>query len=522
MKQRELIRALEDRLGADRVITDDRERRLLSTDFYAADDLCACAIRPADTESLAAAARLVTGAGHALVPRGGGMSYTGGYTPDRDSAVIVDLSDLTGVFELRPDDATLTVSTGVTWETIHERLKPHGLRLPFFGTFSGRRATVGGGLSNGAVFFGTARYGTAADHVLGLEVVCADGCVLRTGQAAFRNGKPFYRTHGPDLTGVFLHDCGALGIKTEATFRVIESPAFDAHLSFAFPDAAAAAAALSAVGRAGIAEDAYVFDPEATAKNLQTGGLRDDVRRLGDIVTGQRNLLDGVKAGARVVAAGKRVVPDGAYSLHVTCAGRTRAATQADGDRCRELLEELGGAQIPNSIPLAVRAAPFDNLNSALGANGERWVALNAKVAHSDAPALIERFEAMLRPHRERMRALSVTASTLFIAMDTHAFSFEPVYSWPDRWLPMHREVPDPQHLATLTEGPDNPAGAALVGELRRETLRLFGDVGAASNQLGRTYPYRDNLDPGTLRLLDALKAELDPDGLMNPGVLGF
>ena len=81
------------------------------------------------------------------------------------------------------------------------QLAPLGLRLPFFGTFSGARATVGGGLSNGALFHGTGRHGTAADCALGLAVVLADGTVLQTGQAGF-GGRPFYRTYGPDLTGL--------------------------------------------------------------------------------------------------------------------------------------------------------------------------------------------------------------------------------------------------------------------------------------------------------------------------------
>ena len=126
------------------------------------------------------------------------------------------------------------MQAGVTWAQLYEALKPKGLRLPFFGTFSGVRATVGGGMSNGALFFGTARYGTGADNLLGLEVVLADGTRVRTGQAAFKNGKPFYRTYGPDLTGLFTHDAGTLGIKTEATLRLIQWPEEYGYLSFVF------------------------------------------------------------------------------------------------------------------------------------------------------------------------------------------------------------------------------------------------------------------------------------------------
>jgi FAD/FMN-containing dehydrogenase len=104
--------------------------------------------------------------------------------------------------------------------------------------------------------------------------------------------------------------------------------------------------------------------------------------------------------------------------------------------------------------------------------------------------------------------------------MNTHAFSFESVYHWPDRWLALHRATAEPAFLAKLPPDVPNPAGSALVAELRERTLDLFDELGVASNQLGRTYRYYDNLAPGTRSLLDALKAALDPGGLMNPGVL--
>ncbi|MCE7902861.1 MAG: FAD-binding oxidoreductase, partial [Gammaproteobacteria bacterium PRO9] len=177
-------------------------------------------------------------------------------------------------------------------------------------------------------------------------------------------------------TGLFLHDAGALGIKTKATFRLIEMPRHNEYLSHAFPDAQAAARALSMVARSGAAEEAYVFDAPTTARNMAGGSLKGDLARLGNIITGQENLLAGLKAGARVVAAGKRVVPEGAWSLHLVCADRTTEAARADLKLCRRLLGEAGGREIPASIPLAVRAAPFDSLNGVLGPDGERWAAV--------------------------------------------------------------------------------------------------------------------------------------------------
>ena len=518
----ELIAALHGTLGAQRVITSADECELLSGDLYSQGMPAAAVIRPSSTQMLASAVEQISAAGYALVPRGGGMSYTGGVCPPSVSSVVVDTVDLQGVVNFDPGNMTITAGAGTTWETIYKHLAPHGLRLPYFGTFSGRRATVGGGLSNGAVFLGTARYGSAAENVLGLEIVTAEGGILRTGQAGFRNGKPFYRTHGPDLTGLFLHDGGALGIKTEATFRLIEMPQHMEYLSSAFPDAYSAATALSAIARSGAAEDAYVFDAQTTSRNMAGGTLKGDIATLGRVVGNQKNLLAGLKAGARLIAAGKGVVPAGAWSLHLVCAGRSAAAAKADLELCRRLLEGHGGKEIPASIPVAVRAAPFSNLNGVLGPAGERWVALNAKVPHSDAHQLIDTFNQMIEPQRAMLQQAGVELSTLLTAMQTHTFSFETVFHWFDSWLPLHRAIPDPEHLRRLTEPQPNAAARNLVARLQSETLALFDSLGAPSNQLGRTYGYVDKLLPENRALLVAIKSQLDPHGLMNPGVLGL
>jgi len=515
-----ILSALASCLGPERVLTDPDSRTLLSSDLYAEGATCALGIRPADTAALAAAVRIATDAGYAICPRGGGLSYTGGYAPPTTKSIVVDTRDLAGIVEIDAAGMVLTVRSGTTWEAIDAALAPHGLRLPYFGTFSGRMATVGGGLSGGALFFGTARYGAAADNVLDLEVVCADGRILRTGQAAFRNGKPFYRTHGPDFTGLFLHDGGAFGIKTEASFRIIERPAHTGFLSWAFPDVWSAAAALSAIGRSGAAEEAYVFDPATTARGMAASDLGSDLRRLRGIVSGQGSITAGLRAGAKVIMAGKKLVPEGWHSLHLVAAARSPAALTADLGQCATLLARHGGQEIPCSIPMGVRAAPFDNLNGVLGPQGERWLALNAKLRHGDARQVIDGFDRLIAGYRERMAAARVTHSVLLSAMNTHAFSFEAVFHWPDRWLPLHRAVADPAFLAKLPADTPNPAGAALVAELRERTLDLYDELGVASNQLGRTYRYYDNLAPTTRALLDALKATLDPRGLMNPGVL--
>lgn len=505
------------------VLISVEECRAYSSDVYSAGRQAVAVLRPKDRATCIDMVRKARAAGCVLIPRGGGLSYTGGYRPVDDRSVIIDTSRLNRIIEVNAEDMYITVEAGVTWKQIHDTLTPLGLRLPFFGTFSGAQATVGGGLSNGALFFGTARYGTAADHVLGLAVILADGRELRTGQRAFAKAhKPFYRTCGPDFTGLLTHDSGSFGIKVEATFRVIQAPASTGHLSFVFEGMGAAAAALSAVARSGAAEEAYVFDPESTRKNLTSTGLLNDFGTLLKVVRSERKVFKGLTAGLKLALAGRSFLPDDAFSLHMTCAARSDAALQDDLAACRAACLSLGGKLIPDSIPRAVRASLFPPPDAVLGPEGERWAALNAKVAHSDAPRIMAASEALLAAYQQRMKETGVWMSHLLIAIGQSAFSFEPVFHWRDEWLPVHARSLSAVTRARLVEPAPNPVARALVEELRQKLVALFAEFGAASNQLGKTYPYLEVLRPESAELAIAVKRALDPQGVMNPGVLGL
>ncbi|MGI9236497.1 MAG: FAD-binding oxidoreductase [Woeseiaceae bacterium] len=509
-------------LGNSSVIIDVGELAFLSSDVYSAGVTAAIAIRPADRALIPDAIRHIGDGGFAIVPRGGGMSYTSGYTPIRADSVIVDLGGLDRIVSIDRNDMIITVEAGVTWQQIFDALNPLGLRLPFFGTFSGNRATVGGGMSNGALFMGTGRYGTAAEIALGFEVVTAKGRLLRTGQAAFKNGKPFYRTYGPDLTGLFVHDAGALGVKTLVSMRLMEAPSRTDYASFVYDNMNDAAKAMSEIARAGVAEEAYVFDPESTRRSLDAGDLRQDLKRLLGVMKSQGSLSRGVREGIKLVGAGRNFIDKDVFSLHVVVSGSCEEAVVIDLARVRAIADQFRGGEIANSIPKAARANPFEPLNGILGAEGDRWAALNCKVAHSDAEEIIGRTDAILAKYDKQMSTAEVTCSRLCIAISNHAFSFEPVLRWNDEWLPVHRRTPEPEHLAKLTEPAPNPVARALVHEIRAEIVAMFAEFGAASNQIGKTYAYFESMNPETAALIVGLKKSLDPDGLMNPGALGL
>ena len=143
--QAQVIGDLRALVGAAHVITDEKEREFFSTDvFYKADAVAAFVVAPGNKDELAKAVGMTTRAGFAIVPRGGGMSYTGGYRPIRADSVIVDTRRLDKIVEINAEDMYVTVECGTTWKKLYEALKARGLRTPYFGPFSGMYATVGG------------------------------------------------------------------------------------------------------------------------------------------------------------------------------------------------------------------------------------------------------------------------------------------------------------------------------------------------------------------------------------------
>ena len=509
-------------LGEDSVITDKSEREFFSSDVYASGITCSAVISPKNNQLLSQAVTLIDKADYAIVGRGGGMSYTKGYLPTREDTIVIDLSSLNNIIEVNTKDMYITVQAGVTWKQIYDELKPTGYRLPFFGTFSGIRATVGGGLSQGALFFGTARYGQAADIVLGIEVIASDGSIIKTGQGAFQNAKPFYRTYGPDLTGLFLHDGGSLGIKTQATLRLIKAPNETEYATFVFNGINEAAHALSEVARSGAAEEAYVFDPESTQKNLSTLNIKEELKTVAGVLGNQSSVKKGIVEATKLIVSGKDFIKENMFSLHVVCAGRSKSGVNSDIECIRDIVKRFNAEEISNSIPKAVRSNPFKQLNGVIGPAGDRWAALNAKVPHSKAIDLIDAADKIFENYQVKMKEHNVSLSRLLIAIDTYAFSYEPVLHWFDEWLPVHKRIPERNYIKYISEPKPNPEAANLVEELRNELAKLFADFGASSNQIGRTYPYMKMLDSNTAKLLKNIKNYVDPEKKINPGVLGL
>jgi FAD/FMN-containing dehydrogenase len=524
-----LAQRLREILGPEGVLDGSQDRRYFAYDIAGAGAVPALVVVPRTVDALAAAVGAITAAGHAVLPRGGGSSYSGGYLGDRETAAVIDTRRLDRVVDVDTRSMHVTVEAGCTWARLLDALEPHGVRTPFWGPLSGAVATIGGSLSQNAILWGSARHGTSAESVIGLDVVLADGTILTTGAGSGagavagtqRLGIPFLRNYGPDLCGPFLGDCGALGVKARATLKLIRSPAAFATASFGFEARDAMVAAMTDVAREGLASECFGMDPTLQRQRLKRGRLAQGVKAVAGVIAAE-GLVTGLKDAAKVAIAGRRFLDDVGYSMHVGADAREHAAAAAAIASIRHIARQHGGVEVPDSVPKLMRGARYVSMTSAIGPEGERWLPVHALLPLSDAAEAWHVVHAVLARHAAGFARHGIEVGVLTAVVGTTTFALEPVFYWPAPRTPYYERVLDPATLRSFTDFALNPEGEALVFEARRELIALFAARGAAHLQIGRTYGYRDALTPPAYALLCAIKHALDPRGLMNPGVLGL
>lgn len=513
------LAALEALLDGGSIIIDEVERDYFSQDYFARGPLPEAIFQPSTLDELARVVGAATSQGLAIYPRGGGYSYTDGYLVTRPG-ITIDMRSMDQVIEINQEDMFVTVEAGCTWSQLDEALAPHGLRSPFWGPMSGRNATIGGGASQGAISFGSAKYGISADSIIGLVVVTAEGRVIRTGSSGQPNHSPFFRNYGPDLTGLFCGDCGALGIKAAVTLKLIKRPEFVEGLSFGFAGYDSYFSASASVAREGLATESIGTLAETVEERASSEGLIGGLKALGKVVKNSPSLVNGLRNAAKIAVSGAKFTRGHKLLLHLVVEGHDEAMVQSQANRIRQVVGDLGD-EIANTVPTMLRADPFPSYDM-LSPTGQRQLPPSVILPLSKVPMFHEDLERRIASRKDQMEKLGVEVVPVFATVGTSGFLYEIVMMWDDSVDEFHRRHTNPELIAKVEHQVAMPEARRLAADLRGDLIEAGYEHGGVHVQIGKLYPFARDRDEGALSLIEALKRELDPEGLCNPGALGL
>ena len=239
MSLREALRAI---VGDELVRTDDAARDTYGQDALRKIHRPDVVVVPADTQQVAAIARLCHETRTPLVPRGGGTGYTGGAVPVR-GGVVVSLERLNRILEIDEGNLLAVVEPNVITGDLQDAVEQVGLFYPP-DPASLRQSVIGGNVAENAGGPRAFKYGVTKQYVLGLEAVLPTGEVIRTG------GKTVKNVVGYDLTHLLVGSEGTLAIVTKITLRLVPKPPVQATLRATFGRVSQAVDAVTRLVRA--------------------------------------------------------------------------------------------------------------------------------------------------------------------------------------------------------------------------------------------------------------------------------
>ncbi len=408
---------------------------------------------PGSTAEVATLVRLAAEHRIAVVPRGAGTGLSGG-AAGIDGALTIAFGRMDRVLEIDHANLCVVVQPGIINADLKQLLAAENL---FYAPdpASYEICSIGGNLGTNAGGLCCVKYGQTRDSVLGLEVVLADGSVIRTG------GRNVKDVAGYALTHLFVGSQGTLGLITEATLRLRPLPGPRSTLLAFFPSLEAAGDAVAAIAAGGLVPVTLEL------MDRETIGAVEDVHRLGLDRTAEAMLMiesDAPGAAAAVEIEVARLACEAAGASSVVAA---QDAQEADWLR--------------QARRLAFRA---------LEQQGEVRME-DVGVPRARVPQLLREIESIAARH-------GVRCATFGHAGDGNLH--------PN--LVFERGDPDAERLTEAVRADLYAAALALGG-----TVTAEHGIGAARREyLGR------QVGEGTLEVMRSVKRALDPLGILNPG----
>ena len=428
------------------------------------------AVRPGSTAEVSAILRLATRTGTPVVPVSGNTGLSGG-TGGADGAILLSLSRMTRIREINPRARIAVAEAGVVIETLQRRAEEEALVFPL--SFGARgSAMLGGALSTNAGGANVLRYGNARDLCLGLEAVLPTGEVVDLMRALRKDNS------GYDLRHLMIGAEGTLGVITAAVVRLFPAPRARATAMVALPGLDAALALLNRLqDETGGAVEAFEYMPRRYLQEYlaRTPGARAPFDAMHAV-----NVLVEVAATApRDAAPG----PDGA----VPVAAHLEAV----------LAERLEAGDVADAV-VARSEAERAEMWARREAAAEVCLA-EGRVVNNDVAVPLDRVAAFLESAGARVADLDPDAVPLVVG-----------------------HLGDGNLHYAVRLGRDDDARADAVMEAVEDVVLALGGSFSAEHGIGLTKrpSMARRKDPGALAAMRAIKAALDPAGIMNPGKL--
>lgn len=425
---------------------------------------------PATTAEVAALVKLCGQHGVPIVPQGGNSGMSGGATPDQTgAAIILSLRRMNAIRRVDPDARQAVCEAGVILQSLHEAAAAQRMRFPL--TLGGKgSATIGGLIATNAGGTQVLRHGTMRAQVLGLEAVLPDGAVLDALVPLKKDNRGF------DLKQLLIGSEGTLGIVTAATLQLL---------------------------------------PETTGRVVCWAGLGS--------IGAARELLVLAQRRAGEVLEGFEVMP--AHCLQSVLAHLPDARAPLAGEHAWHTLIELTSASHDDG---ALHALAEDVLGEAI----ESGLVEDATLAANEAQA--ERFWLLRDSVAPAERAIGPAMQhDISVPVERMAQFVDAAVPEVERRFAGCRAV----GFGHLGDGNIHFHVLAPPGAERgqweesqgKEISRFVHDLvtqwgGSISAEHGIGQMKRDELgrlgDPVALSVMRAIKASLDPQGLLNPGKL--
>lgn len=243
MLAREVLQELVQVLGAENVLTEQEDLLTYAYDATAAmkhhkPDVV---VSPLSTEQVSEVVKIAVRHQIPIYPRGSGTNLSGGTIPTK-GGIVLSMLNLNKILEVDQDNLTATVQPGVIIQALNDEVVKLGLLYPPDpGTVT--TATMGGSVSECSGGLRGLKYGVTKHYIMGLQLVLANGEVIRWG------GKTVKNVTGYDLVALFTGAEGTLGIITEIIVKLIPAPEARKSILAIFDDVDKAGKAIASIIR---------------------------------------------------------------------------------------------------------------------------------------------------------------------------------------------------------------------------------------------------------------------------------